>query len=60
MKTFKGSCPVCDAEITATGSVEQSEILNCPDCKTRTVVEKIKNNTLVLAPAPQIEEDWGE
>lgn len=60
MKTLKGKCPVCDADITATGTIEQSEILNCPDCKTRVVVEEIKNNKLVLAPAPQVEEDWGE
>jgi len=54
------SCPVCDALVKIENDVEESEILNCPDCLSRLVVEKIENSQITLTQAPEIEEDWGE
>lgn len=56
----KGNCPICAALISASGRVEETEILSCPECQTALVVERIEGRDLILSEAPQIEEDWGE
>ncbi len=56
----KSICPVCDAEVTFPASVEESEIINCVECKSRLVVAKINGSNITLEQAPAVEEDWGE
>lgn len=53
-------CPVCDAPINIAEGTEESEIISCPDCRSRLVVEKIQPSGMVLDQAPEVEEDWGE
>ena len=53
-------CPVCDAQINLPGGLEESEIINCSDCRSRLVVEKITEEGIALSQAPEVEEDWGE
>ena len=59
MNNRKGNCPVCDAAVQAAGA-EVSEIITCPDCKSRLVVKNVSETGVTLGEAPQIEEDWGE
>jgi len=53
-------CPICDAQINIGSDLEESEIINCPDCRSRLVVEQITNGQVTLGQAPEVEEDWGE
>ena len=55
-----GTCPVCEIMVDCTEGVEESEILTCPDCQTRLVVESVNSQNLVFNEAPRIEEDWGQ
>lgn len=49
------NCPECEADISLQGTIV-GEIVFCPDCGTE--LEVLDDAT--LAPAPQVEEDWGE
>jgi lysine biosynthesis protein LysW len=60
MTQLQGLCSICDADITSDSGVEESEILICPECKSRLVVSSIRDNHLMLEQAPEVEEDWGE
>jgi len=51
------SCTECDARIAAKVALP-GEILACPDCGAELEVRSLA--PLVLALAPQVEEDWGE
>ena len=53
-------CPICDALVALQSNVEVSEVVNCIDCGSRVVVESIASSRVMLAQAPNIEEDWGE
>lgn len=50
-------CTECSARITANVALP-GEILDCPDCGAELEVRSVR--PLVLALAPQVEEDWGE
>lgn len=51
-------CPECDASVALpTGAVE-NELVSCPDCSVE--LEVMSLDPPKLAPAPQVEEDWGE
>lgn len=50
-------CPECEARWDA-GAVEKGEILVCPECGME--LEVIETDPVVLEPAPEEEEDWGE
>ena len=52
------TCPECSAEVTLTGKVVKSEIVQCPDCGVE--LEVVTVEPLALAMAPEEEEDWGE
>ncbi|CAM3747939.1 lysine biosynthesis protein LysW [Kibdelosporangium persicum] len=52
------SCPECESEVSPPEPVRQHEVLECPDC--RAELEVIAVEPVVLALAPEIEEDWGE
>ncbi|MGA2586118.1 MAG: lysine biosynthesis protein LysW [Candidatus Aminicenantales bacterium] len=58
--TARGECPVCAAFVFSASSVEETEILACPECRTMLVVDGVEGSRLRLSEAPQIEEDWGE
>ena len=60
MSQYKSVCPTCDAEVTVPKGTEESEIINCSDCKSRLVVEKIEKDQVMLQQAPAVEEDWGQ
>ncbi|MES2154765.1 MAG: lysine biosynthesis protein LysW [bacterium] len=50
-------CTECAAAIPATPTLP-GEILDCPDCGAELEVRSL--SPLVLALAPDVEEDWGE
>lgn len=52
------ACPECDHTIQVPGTVRLAEILDCPDC--RTELEVVATDPLMVALAPEPEEDWGE
>jgi alpha-aminoadipate carrier protein LysW len=52
------SCPECDAAVAVPEQVRLSEIVECPDC--RSELEIITLDPVMLALAPEVEEDWGE
>lgn len=60
MQKLSAVCPICDTQVVVDNNVEVSEIMACPDCRSRLVVEKIENGILTLIKAPVVEEDWGE
>ncbi len=51
-------CLECDAEIPVGETVEEGEIVDCPDCGTEYEVKA--TNPVTLDHAPKEEEDWGE
>ena len=53
-------CPICEALVSIADGTVESEIITCEDCGNRVVVESIRGVEVVLAEAPEIEEDWGE
>ena len=60
MNSISGACPVCDAQVALNSDTQVSEVISCPDCKSKLVVEKLDKQKSVLAKAPKVEEDWGE
>jgi alpha-aminoadipate carrier protein LysW len=50
-------CPECGADLDV-GDVVEGEIVQCEDCGAE--LEVVSLNPLVLALAPEEEEDWGE
>jgi alpha-aminoadipate carrier protein LysW len=51
-------CLECDAEIDLDETVEEGEIVDCPDCGTAFEVKA--TSPVTLDYAPKEEEDWGE
>ncbi|TKA13324.1 lysine biosynthesis protein LysW [Actinacidiphila oryziradicis] len=58
MTTATQTCPECDGALTINDSVRMSEVLECPGC--RSELEVVATAPLLLALAPEVEEDWGE
>jgi alpha-aminoadipate/glutamate carrier protein LysW len=54
----KPTCPECDGPVAIPDDVRMSEIVECGDCKSE--LEVVARAPLVLARAPEVEEDWGE
>lgn len=52
------TCPECEGSVAMAQAPRLSEITNCPDCLAE--LEVVSLEPLALAPAPEIEEDWGE
>ena len=52
------NCPVCDIEVTIPEQSRLSEIFECADC--RSELEILSLEPVMLALAPEVEEDWGE
>jgi len=59
-KNLSSNCPVCDSVVFLPSDLEESEIINCPDCRNSLVVAKLENGNVYLEVAPQVEEDWGQ
>lgn len=51
-------CPECGAEVQIKQSVRLYEIIECPNCSSE--LEVISLSPVMLALAPEVEEDWGE
>jgi hypothetical protein len=58
--TQDGICPVCEVRIYPSGYVEETELLNCPDCFSLLVVDGLTGPIIQFLEAPMVEEDWGE
>jgi alpha-aminoadipate carrier protein LysW len=52
------ACPECEDEVPITDSVRLNEILECAGC--RSELEIVALSPVLLALAPEVEEDWGE
>ncbi len=50
-------CNECGLDLRL-GNVEQGELVRCGDCQSE--FEVTATNPVVLAPAPEEQEDWGE
>ena len=51
-------CPECDGDVAVGADAVKGEIVSCPDCGAELEVTAI--GPIVLALAPEAEEDWGE
>ncbi len=51
-------CPACEADLKLPDVVELSEVIECGDCRSEWEVIAVK--PVMLALAPEVEEDWGE
>lgn len=51
-------CLECEARLELDDDVELAEIVVCPDCGME--LEVVSLDPVTLAPAPELEEDWGE
>jgi len=60
MNTINANCIVCDGSIILPTSTEVTEVVCCPECATRLVVNSINESGAMLSKAPEVEEDWGE
>ncbi|WP_329454047.1 lysine biosynthesis protein LysW [Streptomyces sp. NBC_01497] len=58
MTTATQTCPECDGPLKVDDSVSASEVIECPEC--RSELEVVTTRPLLLAVAPEVEEDWGE
>jgi alpha-aminoadipate carrier protein LysW len=52
------ACPSCEDEVRIDESARLNEIIECASC--RSELEVVAVNPVVLAIAPEVEEDWGE
>jgi alpha-aminoadipate carrier protein LysW len=52
------TCPGCESEVPLREPLRQNEIVECPEC--RVELEVMTADPVLLALAPEIEEDWGE
>lgn len=56
--TTKQACPECEEEVQISPSARLNEIIDCAGC--RSELEIVGLSPVVLALAPEVEEDWGE
>lgn len=52
------TCLECEATLELSDDLELAEIVVCPDCGMELEVTNL--DPVTLAPAPEVEEDWGE
>ena len=52
------SCHECDAAVTVAPDAVRGEVVACPDCGAE--LEVRETSPVVLALAPEAQEDWGE
>jgi alpha-aminoadipate/glutamate carrier protein LysW len=51
-------CPECAHDMSLAQTPRLSEIVECADCHSE--LEVVTLDPLMLAVAPEVEEDWGE
>jgi alpha-aminoadipate/glutamate carrier protein LysW len=54
----QSQCPICDAAIAMPAGTVPAEIIPCPECGSD--LEVLACAPFALAPAPSVEEDWGQ
>ena len=54
------SCKECGAELSVPNDAIAGEIVSCKDCSTEYEVAEISSGNVLLRPAEQVGEDWGE
>ena len=54
------SCKECGAELSVPNDAIVGEIVSCKDCATEYEVAEISNGNVLIRPAEQVGEDWGE
>ncbi|MFF5261714.1 lysine biosynthesis protein LysW [Actinomadura viridis] len=54
----KVACPECDSGVAAEDTLRVHEIIECAECSSE--LEVVSLDPLLVALAPEIEEDWGE
>jgi alpha-aminoadipate/glutamate carrier protein LysW len=54
------SCKECGAELSVPNDAIVGEIVSCKDCSTEYEVAEIAGGNVMLKPAEQVGEDWGE
>ena len=58
VKPMLASCPECQTEMRMNDGVRLNEIVVCDDCASE--LEVVTVEPVILALAPEAEEDWGE
>ncbi|WP_254391011.1 lysine biosynthesis protein LysW [Streptomyces sp. AC550_RSS872] len=58
MATAIAPCPSCESDVTLDAAPRQNEIVECADCASE--LEILSIDPVLLALAPEVEEDWGE
>lgn len=51
-------CPECAGSVPFTRAPLAGEVTRCPECAVE--LEVTSTAPITLAPAPEVEEDWGE
>ena len=54
------SCRECGAELSVPNDAIVGELVSCKDCSTEYEVAEISGGNVLLRPAEQVGEDWGE
>ena len=52
------SCPECEGAVAFRRAPLRGEVVSCAEC--RVELEVVDVNPVTLAPAPEVQEDWGE
>ncbi|MFI5496366.1 lysine biosynthesis protein LysW [Actinoplanes sp. NPDC051859] len=52
------ACPECAADVTFAAAPEPNSLFECGEC--RGELEVLSVDPLIIAVAPEVEEDWGE
>jgi len=58
--SITAECVVCAEPIAVGADVEKAEIVPCNACGQEHEVAEVGAGGVVLAAAPEVEEDWGE
>jgi len=54
------SCTECGATLAVPSDAIVGELVSCKDCSQEYEVAEISNGNVLLKPAEQVGEDWGE
>ncbi|MFI9219478.1 lysine biosynthesis protein LysW [Streptomyces werraensis] len=57
-ETTVEACPECEGRVGVESKVRAGEIVECPECAAE--LEIVGVSPLMLALAPEADEDWGE
>jgi alpha-aminoadipate/glutamate carrier protein LysW len=57
---LKTDCAECGAGISVPNDAIVGEIVSCKDCSSEYEVAEVSNGGVLLRPAEQTGEDWGE